>query len=72
MALKLCHIRLACHLALGPSWGSSGLVIKPSGRRFKNFKSKFADAMFSLSAALDLITVFSQPIKSEMPADLAL
>ena len=40
-------------LALGPSWGSSGSVIKPSGRRFKNFKSKFADALFSLSAVLD-------------------
>ena len=35
------------------SWGSSGSVIKPSGRRFKNFKSKFADALFSLSAVLD-------------------
>ena len=40
-------------LPLGPSWGSSGSVIKPSGRRFKNFKSKFADALFSLSAVLD-------------------
>ena len=40
-------------LALGPYWGSSVSVIKPSGRRFKNFKSKFADALFSLSAVLD-------------------
>ena len=40
-------------LPLGPSWGSSGSVIKPSGRRFKNFQSKFADALFSLSAVLD-------------------
>ena len=40
-------------LGAWPSWGSSGSVIKPSGRRFKNFKSKFADALFSLSAVLD-------------------